>query len=160
MKKFLVSDPLSIEILTRYMSSFDDKSGRFFRKLKDDLKPSLQPIGQMTISNYPQKIAEYLQLPEADKYTSHSFRHSGASILADEGASVLQLQQAGGWESSTVAQSYVEEGSHSRLQISQRFEASSNITSTSKKPRTDNTSSSSKGSNERFLSYIYWYRVE
>ena len=67
---------------------------------------------------------------------------------------IYKLQQAGGWGSSTVAQSYVEEGSHSRLQISQRFEASSNITSTSKKPRTDNTSSSSKGSNERFLSHI------
>lgn len=151
MKKFLVSDPLSIEILTRYMDSFEDKQGRFFRKLKNDLKPSLQPIGQAMLTTYPQRIAEYLKLPEPEKYTSHSFRHSGASILADELASVLQLQQAGGWESATVAQSYVEEGTHSRLQISERFHDSTSSSGTTKRARTSYAVTSS---NDHSFSHI------
>jgi integrase len=125
MKKFIVSDPLSVGILLKYMNSFEDKSGRLFRKLKPDLSPSKMPIGQSSISSYPEKIAEFLKLAESDKFSSHSFRHTGASILADDGATVLQLQQAGGWESSSIAQAYVEEGTHSRLQIAQRFEHSS-----------------------------------
>jgi len=142
MKKFLISDALSTEILTRYMNSFDIKTGRFFRKLNENLKPTMSPIGQKTISIYPQKIAEFLHLPEADKYTSHSFRHTGASVLADDGATVMQLQQAGGWESSSIAQSYVEEGVHSRMQIAQRFEDSTSASSVTKKSRTTIGSSS------------------
>jgi integrase len=96
MKKFLVSDSLLIEILTRYMNSFDTKTGRSFRKIKDDLTPSMVPIGQGMISSYPKKIAEFLQLPDPNQYTSHSFRHSGATILADDGATVMQLQRGDG----------------------------------------------------------------
>ena len=59
MKKFLVSDSLSIEILTRYMNSFDTKTGRFFRKIKDDLTPSMVPIGQGMISSYPKKLQNF-----------------------------------------------------------------------------------------------------
>lgn len=145
-KKFIISDDLSVEILSRYMESFEVKSGRFFRKLKNDLKPAQQPIGQNTISSYPQKIAEFLQLPESDKFSSHSIRHSGATILSDDGATILQLQQAGGWESSAIAQSYVEEGTHSRLQIARRFQESNSISASSAKvQRTRYTSSSSSG---------------
>lgn len=128
------------------MNSFEEKSGRFFLKLKNDLKPSRSPIGQNTIASYPQKMAEFLQLPEAEKYTSHSFRHSGATILADAGATVMQLQQAGGWESSSVAQSYIEEGATSRLQIAQRFEDTTSSSSITKRSRTAVSTSSSKAS--------------
>ena len=49
------------------------------------------PIGQGMISSYPKKIAEFLQLPDPNQYTSHSFHHSDAKILDDDGATVMQL---------------------------------------------------------------------
>jgi len=61
MKKFIISDALSTEILTRYMNSFDIKTGRFFRKLNENLKPTMSPIGQKTISIY-------LLVPSGIKY--------------------------------------------------------------------------------------------
>jgi hypothetical protein len=105
------------------MNSFaeDDKGGRFFRNLLPTLKPSKTPIGSNTLAKYPEKIGQFLKLPDCSRFTSHSFRHTGASILADEGASVMQLQQAGGWESASVAESYVQESNNSRLQIAKKI---------------------------------------
>jgi hypothetical protein len=52
-----------------------------------------------------------------------------SSILADDGATVLQLQQTGDGKVVRSLQSSVEEDIHSRMQISRRFEASSSISS-------------------------------
>ena len=54
-----VSDSSSIEILTRYMNFFDTETGRFFRKIKDDLTSSMVPIGQGMISSYPKKLQNF-----------------------------------------------------------------------------------------------------
>ena len=55
----------------------------------------------------------------------------------------MPLQQVEGWKSSTIAQSYVEEGTHSRMQIAQRFQASTSSSSVTKRNRTVCSSSSS-----------------
>jgi len=71
------------------MYSLCSKSGRSFRKIKDDLTLSMVLIGQGMISSYPKKnFYNYL--------TQINHRHSGATILAENGATVMQLQQSGG----------------------------------------------------------------
>jgi hypothetical protein len=82
------------------------------------------PIGEHKISSIPKLIAGFLKLPggpEYLEYKSHSFRHSGATILSEDGISPLNLQQAGGWHSQAVAQSYVESTTSSAISTSKRM---------------------------------------
>ena len=53
------------------------------------------PIGRRKISDIAAYIAEQLGYPEeeAKLFTGHSFRHSGATWLADSGVSNMQLQK-------------------------------------------------------------------
>lgn len=48
-------------------------------------------------------------MPDPHLYTGHCFRRSGATILADTGADTLTVKQFGGWKSTTVMESYVEQ---------------------------------------------------
>lgn len=66
-----------------------------------------QVVGINTIGSTPRKIAEYLELPEPKQYTGHCFRRSSATILVDAGGDMLSLKRLGGWQSSTVAEGYV-----------------------------------------------------
>ena len=53
------------------------------------------PIGDRSLRQIPKKIAEWIGYPSevAKNYTGHSFRHSGATWLADSGCSNMQLQK-------------------------------------------------------------------
>lgn len=68
-----------------------------------------QVIGRNKISEIPQAIASYLNLPNSKLYTGHCFRRTGATLLANSGASTTMLKQLGGWKSTGIAQgnSYV-----------------------------------------------------
>lgn len=106
----LLTDPLYITVIREYTSRFpSDYKGPLFHKLKNDLTPILAVrIGENTLGEFAKKIALDLNKQDHEKYTSHSFRRSGATFLADAGASLLTLKQAGGWRSDTVAQQYVQ----------------------------------------------------
>lgn len=47
-------------------------------------KCSSQPVGKNTFGKMPRMIAEFLQLPNADKYTGHCFRRSAATLLGEK----------------------------------------------------------------------------
>ena len=53
----------------------------------------------------PQKIAAFLKLDSPKKYTGHSFRKSSATMVANKGASLIEIKQLGDWKSSAVAES-------------------------------------------------------
>ena len=53
------------------------------------------------------RVEHLLKLPKGS-LTTHSFRRSGATALANAGASLIQLKRAGRWQSSTVAEGYIE----------------------------------------------------
>jgi integrase len=55
-------------------------------------KCTCQNIGVNKISKMGKEIANYLKLPEAEKYTGHSFRRSSATILVDAGADITALK--------------------------------------------------------------------
>jgi integrase len=82
--------------------------------------------GQHTIGNVPKTIAQYLGLQKPELYTGHSFRRSGATMVVDAGGDILTLKRAGGWKSSAIAESYVEDSVTQKLQVSKKlFPASS-----------------------------------
>ena len=53
------------------------------------------------------RVEQILKLP-VGSLTTHSFRRSGATSLANGGATLIQLKRAGRWASSTVAEGYIE----------------------------------------------------
>ncbi|KAJ8914393.1 hypothetical protein NQ315_017483 [Exocentrus adspersus] len=63
---------------------------------------------EKTLGKIPQKVAEYLNLPNSTLYTGHCFRRTSASLLADSGASIDVLKRHGGWKSASVAEGYIE----------------------------------------------------
>ncbi|XP_031335256.1 uncharacterized protein LOC116165099 [Photinus pyralis] len=72
-------------------------------------KCTTQVIGKNTIAKIPYKIAKYLELPDAEGYTGHSFRRTSASLLVDAGGDLLSLKRHGGWRSTNIAEGYLEE---------------------------------------------------
>ena len=44
------------------------------------------PIGEDTLGKIPRYIANFLELPKPEEYTSHSFRRSSATLAAEGGA--------------------------------------------------------------------------
>lgn len=83
-------------------------------------KCTVQPVGINTFAKIPQKIAEYLKLPDASSYTGHCLRRTSATFLADNGADIQDLKRHGGWRSTSVAEGYVEESIENKLKNSQR----------------------------------------
>jgi len=94
------------------------KTGRFLKKINKSNKACNQNIGTNTLGEYPRIIATFLNKQDLARYTCHSFRRTGASILAEGGASLLTIKAAGGWRSDTVAQKYIDKSSNMQRSIS------------------------------------------
>ena len=63
--------------------------------------------GWKTLLNMCRRIEEILGLKRGTIMT-HPFRRSGATALADAGASVIQLKRAGRWSSQKIVEGYIE----------------------------------------------------
>jgi hypothetical protein len=57
----------------------------------------------------PRIVANYLKLPNPEMYTGRCFRRTSAILIADTGADLVTLKRLGGWRSSSVAESYIED---------------------------------------------------
>ncbi|KAJ8911549.1 hypothetical protein NQ315_012802 [Exocentrus adspersus] len=93
---------------------------RFFIKYTKG-KCSVQCIGINTIGKIPSEIAAYLGLPNPERYTGHSFRRSSATFLADSGEEITNIKRLGGWKSTSVAESYIEESEKQRENLSNKI---------------------------------------
>jgi integrase len=67
-----------------------------------------QCIGIHSIAAIPSKVAEYLKLPEPEKYTGHAWRRTAATVAVDAGCDFLNLKKIGGWNFDSVAQGYID----------------------------------------------------
>lgn len=67
-----------------------------------------QVIGKDKFEKMPFRIAEFSGLPDAERYTGHSFRRSSASLFANTGAGIDAVMNLGGWKSAKVAKGYIE----------------------------------------------------
>lgn len=84
-------------------------------------KCSNQVVGKGTIGGWPSKVAHFLNLEHPETYTGHSFRRTSATFLANKGVDVLGLKRHGGWRSSTVAESYVEDSLANKLEFAEKI---------------------------------------
>lgn len=111
-------------------------NGRFFLNFRSG-KCTVQPVGINTLSKIPKLVASYLQLKDVELYTGHCFRRTSATLLANASADILTLKRHGGWRSSSVAETYVEESVTNKIDIAKKIvtgDTDSN-TSNSKKIR-------------------------
>ena len=98
--------------LNRYASCFlpSEMEGRFWRKLKlkdGVIRATNQVIGKNILNSIPKKIAEALNLKDADKFTGQAFRGTALTIMADNGASEDQMRRVSGHKSSSALQRYI-----------------------------------------------------
>lgn len=84
-------------------------------------KCTVQTVGINKIGNMGKHIASYLNLPDAQCYTGHCFRRSSATLLVDNGGDILTLKRHGGWQSTSVAESYIDESLQNKIEISNKL---------------------------------------
>jgi len=93
-------------------------TGRFFRQFRNG-KYTKQPLGKSFFQRVPKSIALFLGYSdeEANKFTTHWMRRSAASWLANNGASVVQLQKFGRWKNPKMAEHYVDNSDTQKKQL-------------------------------------------
>lgn len=121
-RKFIVSDPNKeigyISIYVKYKSLRPEGTPhrRFFVLYREG-KCTKQCVGINTFGKMPANIAGYLKLPNPELYTGHCFRRSSATMLANSGSNITNIKRHGGWKSSTVAESYIEDSIENKKKI-------------------------------------------
>ena len=82
-------------------------SQRFLANWNKMGKKRAQNSGINTVRAWAKLAATMLKKP-ADGYTTHSFRRSAATALADSGVSITNLKRHGRWKSDAVAEGYID----------------------------------------------------
>jgi integrase len=102
-------------LFSKYKQILEDKNkkltdGRLWVRIDDNkdgtYKVCQQIRGIEWISSVPAKVATWLCLPEAEKYTGHSLRRTCAQWAADQGMSETQMQHHFGWKSAAMVVRY------------------------------------------------------
>ena len=91
-----------------YMELIETKNGRLFRSATKAGKLGRQPIGVNSMAAIPRFIATFLELPNVDEFSGHSFRRTSATLLSEKGMGLLELKQYGRWKSMAVCERYVD----------------------------------------------------
>lgn len=112
-------------ILKRYADCLTEEQKqpgkRVFLNFNVKAKKYIQNKGENSVRDIPRRAYNWLkdqgQIAKDDtrKITGHSLRHTMATLLADQGASELELCFAGGWKSTTVAKGYASKSRHMRV---------------------------------------------
>ncbi|KAJ8915318.1 hypothetical protein NQ315_014826 [Exocentrus adspersus] len=92
---------------------------RFFLTCRHGKCISLN-AGHHTIGAVPKQIDKFLGLKEPELYTGR-FRRTGATIVVDAGGDILSLKRAGGWKSSEIAMSYVDDSINNKIEMSKKL---------------------------------------
>ena len=74
-------------------------------------------MGRNTIGAVPKLIAIDLGLENSEKFTSHRFRRSSATALADSGATSTSLKRQCRWKSDTVALGCIDQSKHHKMDV-------------------------------------------
>ena len=110
-----------LQIIRKYTSLRPGTNhGRFFVFYKNG-KCTSQPVGKNTLGKVPNMIANYLKLPNPELYTGHCMRRSSTTLLADAGADITTIKRHGGWKSTTVAESYIENSVANKTKIANQI---------------------------------------
>ena len=114
-----------IEIYDNELSRCGVGNGRMFKTYRERKDSSWyftkQPMGMHTLRKISFYVAEYLQLPEPEKYTGHCLRRSAANKLAEENTSSVAMKQHFNWKSENTAMKYLENTNAAKLEMSKRM---------------------------------------
>ena len=77
--------------------------GRLFRTVKKSGGYALTPLGRNMFNAMGKEIAEQLELADADKYATHTWRRSSVTLMANEGASKEDMHGHFAWNSENMA---------------------------------------------------------
>lgn len=121
-RTFTVTEDLNgYNLCKKYMQLRPKNVQHKFFLFYKNCKCTVQRIGINSFAKIPQRVAEYLHLPDAKAYTGHCLRRTSATFLADSGADILMLKRHGGWRSNAVAEGYVDESINNKLEISKNI---------------------------------------
>lgn len=84
-------------------------------------KCTSQKIGINKFSMMGKQIATFLNLPNPELYTGHSFRRSSATLLVDAGGDITALKRHGGWKSTAVAEGYIDNSMKNKMDTCQKI---------------------------------------
>ena len=93
----------------RYQSElnpYSKKDSRYLKNFNDRTKLRAQNAGRGAIPRWITRMCEILGIPK-DGYTTHAFRRSAATNLADSGVSFVNLKRHGQWASDSVVEGYI-----------------------------------------------------
>lgn len=87
-------------------------------------KCTSQRIGINKFTKMGRQIAEFLKLPNPEKYSGHSFRRSSATLLVDAGGDITTLKRHGGWKSTSVAEGYIDDSIKNKMDTAHKISSS------------------------------------
>lgn len=114
-------------------------TNRFFLQCRNG-KLTNQMMGKHSIAKIPKEMAKFLQLPDPEAYTGHSFRSTGTTIAADAGANIEDLKRLGEWKSVSVCERYIRNSLGHKRKLANLISGAVNLPSTSSAVHTTNES--------------------
>lgn len=106
--------------LDTYMSLSPDNGNSLLRNPQKRVKAGgavfVQNLGKNNLGKWGKELALVLSKEKPDTYTTHCWRYSGATNLANNGGTELQLKRAGQWDSIKSACGYTEDRDLAREQ--------------------------------------------
>lgn len=130
-KEYIICDQFA-SIVREYIKlrPSNAKTDRLFLQWRSG-KCVNQVMGKHSIANIPKEVAKYLNLPEPLKFTGHSFRRTSASVAVDEGLTMDEIKRIGPWESTKVAEKYVQASLARKRKVAKMFSNAINLPSSS-----------------------------
>lgn len=120
-RTYCVTEGHWIDIIRKYISLRPNTEIERFFLFYSKNKCTRQPVGIHSFGSMPSKIATYLKLDSPKDYTGHCFRRSSATALAGNGVDLTTLKRVGGWKSSTVAESYIEDSLGAKKKVANKL---------------------------------------
>jgi hypothetical protein len=92
---FIVNHPGAVLAITKYLALFPNDTGHIIRLAQNICMMQLHFCFLLLLFLYYNQFKEY---------TSYSFRRTGASVLAQRGASNVDIRGYGGWSNDRTPQ--------------------------------------------------------
>jgi hypothetical protein len=93
-----------------YIKKLNDELQKFQGRVWYTCTPKAvrkQCMGGHTVENVPHQVAKYMNFPDPEIYTFHSFRRTAATNAADAGSTTEQLVDFFGWKNGSMCQEYI-----------------------------------------------------
>ena len=111
--------PATLGAVNRYLEAAGHSAGPLFRQVRRGGHASAAPLGADSIRAIVRRRAGAVD-GIAGRIGGHSLRGGSARELAADGASVAELQQAGGWKSPTTPGVYIRREAAARGPVARR----------------------------------------